>query len=75
MIRPPGIEAGVFVVSPGSVWYARVLQLFPATVNTDTGLKSFDWALVFTLETYDDAVIIIIVIVVVSIFITFSLKT
>jgi hypothetical protein len=28
MIRPPCIDNGAFVVSPDSVWYARVLLLF-----------------------------------------------
>ena len=54
MIRPPGIDNGAFVVAPDSVWYARVLLLFTASVTTDTGSKSFDCALVSTLETYDD---------------------
>ena len=53
MIRPPGIDNGAFVVSPESVWYARVLLLFSASAMTDTGSKSFDCALV-SLETYDD---------------------
>ena len=30
MIRPPGIENVAFVVTPDSVWYARVLLLFSA---------------------------------------------
>ena len=54
MIRPPGIDNGAFVVSQESVWYARVLLLFSASAMTDTGSKSFDCALVSTLETYDD---------------------
>ena len=54
MIQPPGIDDGAFVVSPDSVWYARVLLLFTATSQTDTGSKTFDCALVSTLETYDD---------------------
>ena len=54
MIRPPGIDNGAFVVSPSTVWYARVLLLFSASTMTDTGSKSFDCALVSTLETYDD---------------------
>ena len=54
MIRPPGIDNGAFVVSPETVWYARVLLLFSASATTDTGSKSFDCALVSTLETYDD---------------------
>jgi hypothetical protein len=54
MICPPGIDNGAFVVSPDSVWYARVLLLFTATSQTDTGLKTFECALVSTLETYDD---------------------
>ncbi len=28
MIRLPGIDHGAFVVSPSTVWYARVLLLF-----------------------------------------------
>jgi hypothetical protein len=28
MIRPPGIDHGAFVVSPSTVWYARILLLF-----------------------------------------------
>jgi hypothetical protein len=51
IIRPPGIDHGAFVVSPDSVWYARILLLFSATSQTDTGSKSFDCALVSTLET------------------------
>jgi hypothetical protein len=54
MIRPPGIDNGAFVVTPDSVWYARVLLLFSASAQTDTGSKSFDCALVSTLETYED---------------------
>ena len=54
MIRPPGINNGAFVVSPESIWYARVLLLFSASAMTDTGSKSFDCALVSTLETFDD---------------------
>ena len=53
MIRPPGIDNGAFVVSPDSVWYARVLLLFTARAQPDTGSKTFDCALVSTLETYD----------------------
>ncbi len=37
MIRPQGINNGAFVVSPDSVWYARVLLLFSACAMTDTG--------------------------------------
>ncbi len=54
MIRPPGIDNGAFVVIPDSVWYARVLLLFSASAQLDTGSKSFDCALVSTLDTYDD---------------------
>ena len=54
MIRPPGIDNGAFVVSQDTVWYARVLLLFSASAMTDTGSKSFDCALVSTLETYYD---------------------
>ena len=54
MIRPPGIDNGAFVVSPNSVWYARVLLLFFASAMPDTGSKSFECALVSTLATCDD---------------------
>ena len=54
MIQPPGIDNGAFMASPDSDWYARVLFLFIATAQTDTGSKTFDCALVSTLETYDD---------------------
>ncbi len=54
MIRPPGIDNGAFIVSPDSVWHARVLVLFSASAMTDMGPKSFECALVSTLETYDD---------------------
>jgi hypothetical protein len=54
MIRPPGNDNGAFVVTTDSVWYARVLLLFSASTQTNTGSKSFDCALVSTLETYDD---------------------
>ena len=54
MFLPPGIDNGAFVVSPDTVWYALVLLLFSASAATDTGSKSFDCALVSTLESYDD---------------------
>jgi hypothetical protein len=54
IIRLPGIDNGAFVVSPATVWYARVLLLFSASAMTDTGSKSFDCALVSTLKTFDD---------------------
>ncbi len=54
MIQPPGINHGGFVVSPYTVWYARVLLLFSFSAQTDTGSKMFDCALVSTLETYYD---------------------
>ncbi len=55
MISPPGIEPGGFVVSPDSVWYARVLLLFSASAAaTETGSKLFDCAVVSTMETFDD---------------------
>jgi hypothetical protein len=41
MIRPPGIDHGAFVVSPSTVWYARVLLLFSSSATTDTESKSF----------------------------------
>ena len=55
IIRPPGIDNGAFVVTPESIWYASVLLLFSASAMTDTGSKSFDCALISTLETYDDS--------------------
>ncbi len=54
MIRPQGIDNGAYVVTPDSVWYARVLLLFSASAATDTGSKSFDCALVSTLESYNN---------------------
>jgi hypothetical protein len=54
MIWPPGLDFGAFVVWPDSVWYARILLLFSATSQTDIGSKTFECALVSTLETYDD---------------------
>jgi hypothetical protein len=40
MLRPPGIDHGAFVVSPSTVWYARVLLFFSASATTDTVSKS-----------------------------------
>jgi hypothetical protein len=40
MIRPPGLDHGAFVMSPDSVWYARVLLLFLATSQTDTRVQN-----------------------------------
>ncbi len=54
MIRQPGIDNGAFVLSLETVWYARVLLLFSASVSTDTGSKSFECALDSTLESYND---------------------
>ncbi len=54
MIRPPGTDNGAFVVTRDSVWYSRVLLLFCASAQSDTGSKSFDCALVSKLETYYD---------------------
>jgi hypothetical protein len=54
IIRPPGIDNGAFAVSPDTVRYARVLLLFSASAMTDTGSKSFDCALVSTLEIFDN---------------------
>jgi hypothetical protein len=67
MIRQHGIDNGAFVapVSPDTVWYnsvsiARYCLVcsgfipFSAPAATDTGSKSFDFALVPTLESYDD---------------------
>ncbi len=42
------------MVSPDSVWYALALLCFSATAQTNTGSKTFDCALVLTLEAYDD---------------------
>ncbi len=52
MIRLPGIEPGGFMVSPDSVWYARVLLLFSASAATDTGSKSLDCALVSNVQSW-----------------------
>ena len=54
MILPQGIDNGAFVVTPDSVWYARVLLLFSASAAMDTGSKFLNCALVLTLESYDD---------------------
>ena len=54
MIRQQDMDNGAFIVSPDTVWYARVLLLFSASAMTDTGSKSFECALVLTLETYDN---------------------
>ncbi len=54
MIRQPGIDNGCFVVLPDTGWYAQVLLLFSASAMTDIGSKSFECALVSTLETYND---------------------
>ncbi len=54
MIHPPGIDHGGFVVMTDSVWYSWVLLLFSESAQTDTGSKTFDCALVSTLETYYD---------------------
>ncbi len=54
MITPPGVDNGAFIVTPETVWYALVLLLFSASAATETGSKSFECALVSTLETYDD---------------------
>ena len=37
MIWPPGLDNGAFVVSPESIWYARVLLLFSTSAMTDSG--------------------------------------
>jgi hypothetical protein len=54
IIQPPGVDNGAFDVSPATVWYARVLLLFSASAVTNTGSKSFNCALISTLETFDD---------------------
>jgi hypothetical protein len=54
LIRPKGVDNGAFAVSPDTIWYARVLLLFSASAATDTGSKSFECALVSTMEIYDD---------------------
>jgi hypothetical protein len=54
IIRPPSVDNRALVVSPETVWYARVLLLLSASAITDTGSKSFDCALISTLETFDD---------------------
>ncbi len=47
MMRQQGINNGAFIVLPDTVW-------FSAAAMTAAGSKSFDCALVSTLETYDD---------------------
>ncbi len=69
MIRPPGIA---LVVTPDSVWYALVLLLFSASAQTNTWSKSFDCALVSTLETYDDHEKVIIDVIVIIIVVVYS---
>ncbi len=54
IIWPLGVDNGAFIVSPETVWYARVLLLFSASAMANTGSKSFDCALVSILETFDD---------------------
>ncbi len=54
MIRQQSVDNDAFVVSPDTLWYARVLLLFSASAATDTESKSFECALVLTRETYDN---------------------
>ena len=51
-VRPPGVQPGGFVLTPDSLWYCHVLPLFSASALIDTGSKSFDCALVSTVQTY-----------------------
>ncbi len=53
----------ITIISPDSVWYERVLLLFSATAQTDTGSKPYDCAFVSTLTVYDDPDMIIIIII------------
>ncbi len=53
MILPPGMDNGAFVLLPDSVWYGWAILLFSSSVATDTGSKSFNCALIPTLESYD----------------------
>ena len=53
LVRPPGIEHGGFVLTPDSVWYCQVLLLFSFSAMTDTGSKSFDFALVSVMERHE----------------------
>ncbi len=53
MIWQQEIDNGAFIVSLETIWYARILLLFSASAETDTGSKSFDCALVSTMETHD----------------------
>ena len=50
LVRPPGVQPAEFVLTPDSVWHCRVLLLFSASALTDHGSKSFDCALMSTLE-------------------------
>ena len=52
-VHPPGVQPGGFVLTPDSVWYCRVLLLFSTSALIVTGSKTFDGALVSTLETYE----------------------
>jgi hypothetical protein len=54
MMCPPGILAGAFVVSPDPTWHTRVFLPFSLTVALGAWSKSYDCALVSTLENYDD---------------------
>lgn len=49
----PGIMPGEFVLSPDSVYYCRIQLLFSFSSMTDTGVQSFDCALVSVLEPYE----------------------
>ncbi len=54
MIRPPGIDNVAFVMSPDTLCYALVLLLCSASAAIDTAFKSFECALLSTMETYKD---------------------
>ena len=53
-VRQSGVQPGEFVLPPDSVWYCRVLLLFSASALMDTGSKSFDCVLVFSLKNYQN---------------------
>ncbi len=57
------------MVSPDSVWYALVLLLFSASAATGTGSKSFECALVSTMETYHDPAVRMVTIVCINVII------
>jgi hypothetical protein len=52
IVRPPGVDPGGFMLTPDSVWYCQVLLLFFFSAMTNTGSRSFEYALVSVIERY-----------------------